>query len=228
MTAKILTVCNQKGGSGKTNVAMTLAGSFGARGYATLVVDGDQQGTATQWYAAVPENETFPAKVLNLSAAGGQIGRAMRDHVEAFELVIVDTPGSLKDPVPLASLLLSDLALVPMIPAPGDLWATTQLLELVNQARGINANLDVRVIPNMVQATTLAEAAQAAMEKVGLPVTSSSLSLRTSYRHALAHGTTVLGLKDAKAVEEVDALTDEVLKILGLPLKKKTTRAKPA
>lgn len=228
MTAKIVTVINQKGGSGKTNVAMTLAGSFGSRGYATLVVDGDMQGTATQWYATVPENETFPAKVINLSAAGGQIGRAMKDHVDAYEIVLVDTPGSLRDSVPLASLLLSDLALVPMIPAPGDLWATSQLLELVNQARSINAGLDVRVVPNMVQATTLADAALEALQTVGLPITSSFLSLRTAYRHALAAGTTVLGLKDPKAIEESEGLADEVLELMKLPLKKKIVRAKHA
>jgi chromosome partitioning protein len=217
VNAKIITVINQKGGSGKTNIAMTLAGSFGARGYATLLVDGDAQGTATHWYASVPEGKTFPAKVINLAAAAGQIGRAMRDHIADYDIVIVDTPGSLRDPVPLSSLLLSDLALVPMIPAPGDLWATNQLLELVDQARSINAELDVRVVPNMVQATALASAALEALARIHLPVTETHITLRTAYRQALTEGTTVLGLKDAKAIEESERLVDEVLTILGLP-----------
>jgi chromosome partitioning protein len=229
MTAKIVTVINQKGGSGKTNVAMTLAASFGARGFGTLVVDGDRQGTATKWYAGVPEDKTFPAKVINLSQAGGAIGRAMKDHVGAYDVVIVDTPGSISDGVPLATMLLADLALVPMIPAPGDLWATTELLELVKQAQGINGNLDVRVVPSMVVATNLAESALAALKKVGLPLTSSFLTTRNAYRLAMTEGTSVLGLKDAKAVEESEHLADEVLALLGLPKKKKPAgRAKNA
>jgi chromosome partitioning protein len=229
MTAKIVTVINQKGGSGKTNVAMTLAASFGARGFGTLVVDGDRQGTATKWYAGVPEDKTFPAKVINLSQAGGAIGRAMKDHVGAYDIVIVDTPGSISDGVPLATMLLADLAIVPMIPAPGDLWATTELLELVKQAQGINGSLDVRVVPNMVVATNLADSALAALKQVGLPLTASFLTTRNVYRLAMAEGTSVLGLKDAKAIEESECLADEVLELLGLPKKKKpAARAKNA
>lgn len=213
---KVVTVINQKGGSGKTNVAMTLAGAFGARGYRTLLVDGDVQGTATRWYAAAPEDEPFPAAVINLAAAGGQLGRAMKDHVDAYDVVLVDTPGSLRDPVPLASLLLSDLALVPMIPSPGDLWATSPLIELIEQARGINPELEVRVVPNMVQSTTLAGAALEALEQMGLPLTSSILSLRTAYRQAVAAGATVLSLRDPKAAAEAESLADEILLQLGL------------
>ncbi|MHC5730941.1 MAG: AAA family ATPase, partial [Nostoc sp.] len=52
MTAKIIAVVNQKGGSGKTTVSMQLAGAIARRSNKVLVVDADPQGTATRWAAS--------------------------------------------------------------------------------------------------------------------------------------------------------------------------------
>ena len=56
-----------------------------------------------------------------------------------------------------------------------------------------------------------------------LRLTETHITLRTAYRQALTEGTTVLGLKDAKAIEESERLVDEVLTILGLPARKPNT-----
>jgi chromosome partitioning protein len=66
MTAKIITVANQKGGSGKTTVSMQVAGTLARRGNKVLVVDADPQGTATRW-AASADDERCIGKSRNLS-----------------------------------------------------------------------------------------------------------------------------------------------------------------
>ena len=109
--------------------------------------------------------------------------------------------------------------LVPVIPAPGDIWATSRLVGLVEQATGMNAGLQVRVVPNMVQGTALALAAMQALKEIPLPAARSFLTLRTAYRQAQAEGSTVLTLRDIRAREEATALVDEVSKLLGLPKK---------
>jgi len=216
MTARLVTVCNQKGGCGKTHLAMTLGGALGARGLRVLIVDGDPQGTATRWYAAAPEGRPFPATVVSLAETRGQIARALKAHLDHYDVIVVDCPPSLDSPVTLATMVVADVALVPAIPAPGDLWATSRLVGLVEQARSLNDALQVRVVPNMVQGTALATAALQALREIPLPLANNWFGLRTAYRQAQAEGTTALGLRDARAALEVGALVDEVLALLGL------------
>lgn len=221
MAAKIITVCNQKGGSGKTMVAMTLAGAIGTRGFKVTLVDCDRQGTATQWYAAAPDDNPFPAVVTNLAPARGNIQGPLKEIAQSNDVVVIDTPPSLESPVVAKALLFSDLVIVPMIPAVGDLWATTELNEVINQARALREDLVVRIVPNMMQTTSLATVIRDAIDQIGLPVAVSALTLRTAYRQALASGTTVLTLRDPKAIQEAMHLADEVLGLLHLPLKLK-------
>jgi chromosome partitioning protein len=225
MPAKILTIANQKGGSGKTCVAMTLAGAFGRRGFSVALVDGDEQGTATSWYASAPEGKPFPARVTNLAAARNNFSRPVRELVSEYEVIVIDTPGAMESPVLTQALAIADVALVPMIPAPGDLWATAPLIKLLDLVRGTNPGLKVRVVPNMVQGTSIAEDAMETLRDLGLEVATSSLGLRTAYRQAIGLGCTVLDLKDPKAIDEVDKLTTEALELLGLP---KSKKKKPA
>lgn len=228
MTARLITVCNQKGGCGKTNLAMTLAASLADRGQSVLVVDGDPQGTATRWFSAAAEGAPFPAAVVNLADTRQQIARAIKPHIENYDVIIVDCPPSLESPVTLSTLVVADLALVPVIPSPGDIWATSRLVGLIEQARGMNEALAVRIVPNMVQGTTLAGAALEALRDIPLPVAEATMSLRTAYRQAQAEGTSVLTLRDPRARDEARALADEAAKLLALPARKGGARRKAA
>jgi chromosome partitioning protein len=96
--AKILTVFNQKGGCGKTMTAMQLAGTCAMRGYSTLVVDMDSQGTALVWSTVKPDPQLrlkatgFPAKVESFAPLGRGMVRPVADLAPLYDLIIIDTP----------------------------------------------------------------------------------------------------------------------------------------
>lgn len=216
MPAKIITIANQKGGCGKTTLTMQLAGTLGKRGQSVLVIDADPQGTAVRWAASAPDEHPFAARVVSLSAAGGKVHREAKKFIADYAYLLIDCPPAIDSPVPQSALLISDLALVPIIPSPADLWAATGIQKLIDLVTPVNEELQARLVANMVQATSLSRDALEAMERFGIPQLRASLGLRTAYRQSAVFGGVVQDQpKEAKvAIKEIDALLDEVLAVL--------------
>lgn len=216
MPAKIITIANQKGGCGKTTLTMQLAGTLGKRGQSVLVIDADPQGTAVRWAASAPDEHPFPARVVSLSAAGGKVHREAKKFIADYAYLLIDSPPAIDSPVPQSALLISDLALAPIIPSPADLWAATGIQKLIDLVMPVNEKLQTRLVANMVQATSLSRDALEAMERFGIPQLRASLGLRTAYRQSAVWGGVVQDQpKEAKvAIKEIDALLDEVLAVL--------------
>jgi chromosome partitioning protein len=217
MSARIISVCNQKGGCGKTTITMALAAAFANRRYRVLVVDGDPQGSASTWSANANE-VPFPATVANLSRAGKALPAEVRKMVNDYDIVLIDCPPSVDSPVPQAALLITDLALIPLIPSPTDMAAAIPFLQLVENAKNINEALQARVVANMVQKNTkVATGYLELFDALPVPTLKTQLALRTGHRQACAFGSSVHGIGDREAMREVDALLGEVLALLELP-----------
>lgn len=218
MAAKIITVCNQKGGPGKTTLSMHLAGSLARRGQKVLVVDADPQGTATRWAASADDGSPFPASVVGLSAASTKVHREVKKFVDDYQYIIIDCPPAADSPVPQSALLIADLALVPIIPSPLDMWAAVGIRHVIENVSDINEDLKARLVINQCQPNTnLAKEALEVLPEFGIDMCRTYIHQRQAYRQAAVYGQTVhdLGSKAAPAIEEVEALTDEVLSVLG-------------
>jgi chromosome partitioning protein len=217
MTARIVAVTNQKGGSGKTTTSMNVAAALGLRGLRVLVVDADPQSSATRWYAMAPEAQPFPATVVNLAEARDKIGKTIKDHLENYDVIVIDCPPNLESPVTLSVMLLADLAIAPILPSAIDTWATEKLLGVVRMARAHNDALVVRAMLNQVRGTALAKAISADLaDDPALELLPVHLSLRTAYGEAAALGIPVHFTEDRRAIDEVNALSNEVLRLLAL------------
>lgn len=217
MPAKILVTANQKGGCGKTTVAMQLGGTLGRSGKRVLIVDADPQGTATRWAASASDEAPFPAHVAGLAAAGGKVHREIKKYLDSYDFILVDCPPAVESAVPQSALLIADVALVPIIPSPADLWAATGTRSLIERASDINPGLQARLVVNMLQSnTSMSHEVLEVLEDFGIPLTDSKLHLRTAYRQAAVFGGTVhdLGRDAAKAVREVEALVQEILDLV--------------
>jgi chromosome partitioning protein len=218
MPAKIIAVTNQKGGSGKTTLSMQLAGALARRGNKVLVVDADPQGTAIRWAATADDDRPFPATVVGLSAAGTKVHREVKKFVDDYRHVIIDCPPAADSPVPQSALLIADLALVPIIPSPLDMWAAVGIRQVIENVGDVNEELVSRLVINQCQPnTTLAKEALEVLPEFGIDLCKTYMHQRQVYRQSAVFGQTVhdFGAKAAPAVEEIEALTDEVLALVG-------------
>lgn len=219
MPARIITVFNQKGGCGKTTSSMHLAGTLGLRGFRTMLVDMDEQGTATRWAAQAPEDDPFPAAVIGLAPSGGAMHREVKKFVNDYDFIVIDCPPAVHSPAPSSALLISDVAIIPVVPSPPDLWAAVAAKTLAEHAQVQNETLQVRVLANMVQRRV--SIAKQAIEILGddenIKLMDAMIGSRSAFRECQAMGCTVHGVSGAKdAAQEVDAFVDEILKLLGM------------
>ncbi|MFM2415313.1 MAG: hypothetical protein RL385_36 [Pseudomonadota bacterium] len=218
MTATIISVCNQKGGCGKTTITMALAAAFAARKKRVLVVDGDPQGSASSWSANAPEDAPFPASVVNLAHAGRSLPSELKKLVGDYDLVVIDCPPAVDSAVPQSALMVADLAVIPLIPSPVDVAAAAPFFQLIENARHFNETLQALVVPNLVQRQTkVAVAYLAHLDALPFPASKTHVALRTSHRQAAALGSSVHALGDRDGIREINALVKEIEQLLGAP-----------
>lgn len=224
MTCKVITVFNQKGGCGKTTIAMSLAGAIGLRGYSALVVDMDPQGTASRWASAAQEDHPFPASVISLAPMEGKMHRELKNHIDKYDVIFIDCPPAMNSAAPTSAMLVSDLTLIPVVPSPADIWAAESAKRLADAAKANNDGLVARVVANMVQRSTsiAKELMELLAEDEEFPLLKSSLGSRAAFREAQILGSTVHSVpRSNSAIEEVEAMTNEVMSLLHLPKHKK-------
>ena len=217
MVCKVITVCNQKGGSGKTTIAMQLGGTLALRTNKVLVIDGDEQGSAMEWASLAPEGSPFPAQVCSLAKAGKKIHQEIKRFFPDYDYIIVDCPPAAESSVAKSSLIVSDLCLIPFIPGALDMLAATKIREVVEDAKILNPSLISKIIINRIEPNTkLTQSIIELIPQFGMEVTQTKLNKRTHYSESVLRGSTVHDLKNkAKdAIEEIEKFATEIIDIL--------------
>jgi chromosome partitioning protein len=216
MSARVIAVVNQKGGAGKSTLAMLLAGALGDAGHRVLVADADPQNTALRWATA---GEGFPATVEDLSGEEGKLHKRLKKRLQDYDYIVIDSPPAATAPVTASALRLAHLALVPVIPSPPDMWASLRIRDAIFAASKKNSFLEARIMVNQAQLNTvLAREVLAMLPEFGIPMLAAQLKQRTAYRQCAALGSSIsaLGSRAAIASLEVDALRREIEFILAI------------
>lgn len=213
---KIVAVTNQKGGPGKTTITMNLAGALAKRGFSVMVADTDPQGSSLRWSASAEEDAPFPAVVSGLAQAGAKTHLELQKVFDKYDIIVVDCPPAVDSPVPQSVLMVSDLALLPVIPSPLDLWAAQGIVTLVERVQVQNEDLQARVVVNQAENTNLSSEVLAILGDFGVPILDAQMRRRTAYREASLYGSSVvdLGSRAKLAAEEINKLADEVMALL--------------
>jgi chromosome partitioning protein len=218
MAAKIICITNQKGGVGKSTTTMLLAGGFAKQHLRVFVADADRQRTATRWAKEAPADTPFPANVYPMGDYDDTIHREIRKVISDYDVILVDCPPAVESPIPQSALQVSDLALIPMIPSPPDIWAAAGIENLVKRAATTNPTLQARILVNMAQdRTMLTRKVEELLEAFGIPLLRHRLIQREVYRHTAGFGLTIYGMTGETAQvaqREVTAVTTEVLTLI--------------
>ena len=209
----IVAFVNQKGGVGKTTLALHVAGAWAARGKRVVVVDADPQGSALDW-SEQRAREGLPRLFGVLGLARDTL------HIEAPEIardvnhVVID--GSSRSAALMRSAMLAaDLALVPAQPSPFDGWASAEMLRLLQEARTFRPRLIARFVLNRCGArTVLTRETAEALAKHEPPALASRVGQRVVFADAARTGRLVLEVtRSEQAAREITALAAEIERI---------------
>jgi chromosome partitioning protein len=204
---QVITVAQQKGGSGKTTLAINLAVEFSRQGLKIALLDTDPQGSLGRWFMARRDRLGDPGMDLSTASAWG-VSYECEKLRKTTDLVIVDTPPKV-DADLRPALREANLVLVPVASSHVDLWATDGVLDLV--AREHRRAL---VVLNRAKAgTRLAEEVAEAAGKLA-EVAGARFGQRVVFAETLGLGLAVPEAGKSIAAAEVSALAAEVLAAL--------------
>ena len=209
MATHVTAVINQKGGAGKTTLAMNLAAGL-ARRAETVVIDLDPQGSSRQW--ASLGSAPFPATVKQI--AGKWDARTLHQSYRAYRHMVLDCPPSIDSHASLQALRACDVALIPVLPSPVDLWASLRLPQEIEEARKANSSLKAYLVLNQLEPrSALSAAMHEALAEFGVPVLRATIRRRAAYRSAALEGVSVyqMGSRGGPAAAEIEAIINEVI-----------------
>ena len=210
----IVLVGGEKGGTGKTTLAIHLAAIRTAAGKEVLLVDTDKQGSASSWCAIRDEVGRAP-RVACIQKFGRTLGADIRAMAGKYDDIIIDAGG--RDSVELrAAMTVSDALYIPIQASQFDVWTLDQMNTLVEQVSAINERLHAFALLNRASSNPAVreadEARSALAEYANLRIAASIIRDRIAFRKSAREGSTVgeIADLDPKAIAEVNGLYKEV------------------
>lgn len=207
---KVISVLNQKGGSGKTTIATHIATCLQQKGNSVLLVDSDPQGSSRDW-AAMRESGDLPVIGIDRPT----LERDLKSLAKK-DFVVIDGAPQTAD-LAISAIKVSNFILIPVQPSPYDIWATSDLVDLVKQRIEITDGKlkAVFVINRAIKGTKIGTEIRKALEEYDLPVLESVIFQRVSYPSSASMGKTVTELEPSSdGAKEIISLTNEILTFL--------------
>lgn len=206
----IIAIIGNKGGVGKTTLAINLATLLSEQA-ATCLLDADPQGSILHW-AAMVDNANMPA-VFDATA---NVGNAVAQYRDDYQHILIDCPPQLQSEQTQAALASADVVVIPVLPSPLDLWATVAVNEGIASARESNPDLKALLVINQMEPSTkLSKLIRDVIQELGIPAATTTLNRRVVYRASVLQGKSVsqMGRTGAFAADEMRNLLAEILAI---------------
>ena len=212
MLSKVITISQQKGGTGKTTLAVHLAMAFiKYHDLKVAIIDTDPQGSLGKWFMIRTEkkvsNENLTFKTASLWGAQYESKTLKNDH----DIVIIDTPPKIEsDARP--SIEAADLVLIPVAASHVDFWATGAIVDIAKKA---NKKI-LAQINRSSQRSKLINKTKEFIKSLDLDSTETIIGNRQIYTSSMGEGkTAVEKQKKGNAVDEIKNLSDQILNQLN-------------
>lgn len=204
--AQVVTIAQQKGGAGKTTLAIHLAIQWSRAGRKVAVLDIDPQQSLSRW-GSLRRDKLGLVEPQIVTATGwrtaGEVDKLSRSH----DLVVIDSPPHTETEARVA-VRAASLVVVPVQPSVMDLWAVTGTLDLAKAEKVPVLLVLNRMPPRSKVADTLAEEAA----KLGVPLAAVTIGNRVALAAALMAGQGIAEYQPGtSAAKEIAALGEEIV-----------------
>lgn len=211
----IISVVNQKGGAGKTTIAVNLCAALAAEGKRILLLDADPQQTAQDWAAVRKNAPSFRVVGLAKPVLHKAVPRLIADY--NFDCVIIDgAPRNYE--VSRSAIEAADLVLIPVQPSGADFWASRETVNLTKETQASKpTQKSMFVISRKIDRTVLGRDIANGLADFGIPILRAATTQRVIYAETLTAGSTVIEHQpNGPAAREICAILSELRENIAL------------
>ncbi len=205
----IIAVAHQKGGVGKSTLALNLTSFFTRNGAKSAVVDADTQGSISNLVHSFGEENSYGT--VHLIERKSFQSFSDLSKLSQYDVLLIDTPPYLSTNLN-EIFEIADFVLVPTKPAVFDMFAIEGTIDLINQARKSKTHLKTGVVINMsLSGAKHVDEIKTYLKNKGITVMDTEIAKRVEFERCLLYSDSIFGGNDEKAKEEISRLANEII-----------------